>query len=429
MLFNSRRRDFTPAGSWLIKLLLLPVVLLILGCSPARINALPVTTLDQKVELPERIILNLTEQPSSSQAVTWRTQSMGENPRAEIAAATGSPDFVTNATTVTATSESVKLDDDRVVFSHSVVFKGLIPATCYAYRVGEGELWSEWNQFTTAREGLQPFTFIYFGDPQNQVRSMCSRTLRTAFMTAPEASFWHFVGDLVNNGDKDQEWGELYEALGFIPRVTPMILLPGNHEYPNRRTMINPSDFKIFPLWRPQFTLPENGPPGLEETAYFLDFQGVRFIMLNGNELLEEQAEWLEKILERDPQAWTIAAIHQPIYSTGRRGRDQRRQELFVPVFDRFSVDLVLQGHEHNYARTKPLFNGQEAHGQNRGTVYVTSVSGPKTYAVNSRYDRLMNTTGTGLQLFHVIRVDQNTLTCEGFDAAGNRYDSFELKK
>jgi 3',5'-cyclic AMP phosphodiesterase CpdA len=239
------------------------------------------------------------------------------------------------------------------------------------------------------------------------------------------------VGDLVNNVDKDQEWDELYDALGFIPRVTPMILLPGNHEYPNRRTLINPSNFEIFSLWRPQFTLPENGPKGLEETAYFLDFQGVRLIMLNGNELLKEQAKWLEQVLEKDPQAWTIAAIHQPIYSTGRRGRDQRRQNLFVPIFDQFSVDLVLQGHEHNYARTKPLVNGQIAANdeKNRGTVYVTSVCGPKTYSINSRYEKLMETTGTGIQLFHVIRVDRNTLTCEGFDATGNLYDRFELKK
>lgn len=429
MLFNSRIRGFNPASSRLIQLLLIPVLLVIVGCSPARINTPPVKALEHKAGLPERIILNLTEQPATSQAVTWRTPSMGENPRAEIATAVGSPDFVTNVTTARATSESVKLDDDSIVFSHSVIFKGLSPATCYAYRVGDGKLWSEWNQFTTAKEGMQPFTFIYFGDPQNEVLSLCSRALRTAFKTAPDASFWHFVGDLVNNGNKDQEWGELYEALGFIPRVTPMILLPGNHEYPNRRTLLNPSDFEIFSLWRPQFTLPENGPKGLEETAYFLDFQGVRFIMLNGNERLEEQAEWLEGILEENPQTWTIAAIHQPIYSTGRSGKDQRRQELFVPIFDRFSVDLVLQGHEHNYARTKPLFNNQEADRQNRGTVYVTSVCGPKIYPVNPRYDELMETTGTAIQLFHVLRIDGDTLSCEGFDATGKAYDNFEIKK
>lgn len=426
MFFNSRKWDLKSIQSK--PLLLLVALLLTVGCATTPLNTLSGQPQLQQSPIPGRIILNLTQTPASSQAVTWRTPSIATNSRAEIAKATGSPDFATKASTTPALNETVTLDDNSIVFSHSVVFKELTPGTLYAYRVGNGTVWSEWNQFRTAQNTFTPFSFVYFGDPQEQVKSLCSRTFRTAFSTAPDAAFWHFVGDLVDNGDKDREWEELFDAIGFIPRVTPMILVPGNHEYPDRRR-IKGDAFRIFPLWRPQFTLPENGPKGLEETAYFLDYQGVRFIMLNGNEQLEVQAQWLETILADNPQPWTIAAIHQPIYSTGHRGRDHRRQELFVPIFDRFSVDLVLQGHDHTYARTKRLVSGQAIVGQNRGTVYVTSVSGPKSYPVNHRYDPLMEVTATGQQLFQVIRVDNNTLTCEAFDSAGNRLDKFQLKK
>ncbi len=410
---------------------LLPILLalvLITGCTQARFNPLTTTPVPQPGLAPQRIILNLTQTPATSQAVTWRTTSIVTTPKAEIAKTTGSPVFRTRATTVTASSESIASNGSPLFFYHSATFKDLEPNTLYAYRVGDGTHWSEWNQFKTAAATPQPFSFVYFGDPQEEVGSMCARTFRTAYQKAPNAAFWHFVGDMVDNGDQDSEWQELFDAFGWIPRTTPFILLPGNHAYPDKR-FVKGDAFKIFPLWRPQFTLPRNGPKGLEETAYAIDYQGVRFIMLNGNEKLQEQAKWLDTVLSNNPQPWTIAAIHQPLYSTGRRKNDQHRQELFVPVFDKYSVDLVLQGHEHTYTRTKQLFNNQPATAPHRGTVYVTSVSGPKSYPVNHRYDHLTETIGTGLQLFQVIRIDGKNLTYEAFDSAGNPYDRVELNK
>ncbi len=321
--------------------------------------------------LPERIILNLTQQPWSSQAVTWRTMSEVSNPQAQIAKATESSDFIAAARTLQAKMEPVAWGDKNKAYHYSVVLDSLSPDTLYAYRVGDGKLWSEWNQFKTAGKAPAPFKFVYFGDPQEEVRSMCSRIFRTAYKTAPDAAFWHFVGDLVDNGDRDAEWAELFEAFGWIPRTTPMMMLPGNHEYPDKRT-VHGSDFKIFPLWRPHFTLPENGPEGLKETVYFTDYQGVRLVMLNGNEQLEKQAAWLDGVLSENPQRWTIAAIHQPVYSAAEKRKakvDSPLNHLFVPVFDKYSVDLVLQGHDHVYSRSARLKNSIRVPDAEKGTV------------------------------------------------------------
>jgi acid phosphatase type 7 len=224
--------------------------------------------------LPERIILTLTETPSRSQAVTWRTCAKVDSPKAQIATVTDSFALRDNLRTIRAVSEEVRLGEGRLVYHYSAVLEALKPDTLYAYRVGTNEHWSEWNQFKTACSGQDPFTFLYFGDPQVDVKSMCSRVFRAAYKKAPDANFWLFVGDLVDNGDKDEEWAELFYALGWIPRMTPMMLLPGNHEYPDKRTLQGEA-YKLFPLWRPHFTLPENGPRGLEETAYYMDYQGV----------------------------------------------------------------------------------------------------------------------------------------------------------
>ncbi len=417
---------------WMAVLLVLAVSA---GCSgaPTRVDNAPGTHHDKsgatarcwRASMPERIILNLTTTPATSQAVTWRTRQAVIQAQAQIVAASGLANFDAGAWRVDARSETVTLDNGRTVVHHAAIFDGLAPDTVYAYRVGTNDAWSEWNQFKTATDTQAPFTFIYFGDPQEEVRSKCSRVFRAAYKHAPDAKFWHFVGDLVDNGDQDDEWGELFDAMGWVPRTTPMIMLPGNHEYPNRRK-VKEADYHLFSLWRPHFTLPDDGPAGLEETVYAIDYQGVRLVMLNGNERLAEQAHWLADVLADNPQPWTIVAIHQPIYSTGKYRNKPQLQSLFVPIFDQYRVDLVLQGHDHTYGRSARLKNGVR---DETGTVYVVSVSGPKSYPFNPRYRDLMAASGTGRQLFQVIRVTPERLRYESVDAAGTRYDAFELEK
>ena len=375
--------------------------------------------------MPQRIILNLTAAPATSQAVTWRTRCPVIRPQVQVVRASGLASFDDAPRCIDARSEAVALGKGFSVVHHAVVIDGLEPATVYAYRVGATGAWSEWNQFKTASSEAEPFAFVYFGDPQEEILSKCSRVFRAAYKQAPDADFWHFVGDLVDNGDRDGEWGELFDAMGWVPRTTPMIMLPGNHEYPNRR-MVKEQDYHLFPLWRPHFTLPENGPAGLEETVYFLDYQSVKLVMLNGNERLEDQARWLEGVLADHPQSWTIVAIHQPIYSTGKYRNNTTLQELFVPIFDKYGVDLVLQGHDHTYSRSARLKNGAR---DETGTVYVVSVSGPKAYPVNPRYQALMEASGSGRQLFQVIHVTPERLVYESYDATGRRYDAFNIEK
>lgn len=392
------------------------------------IRNLCLATQPRQNDTPERIILNLTPSPETEMAVTWRTGPDTLMPQAQIALAFPSVYLSQIANTVYASTVIVQLDSVRIVQYHSVVFNSLQPNTQYAYRVGNGKHWSEWNQFQTAKENPEPFKFLYLGDPQNNIKSMCSRIFRAAYKKAPDADFWLFTGDIVDVGYDDQEWAELYYALGWIPRMTPMILLPGNHGY---FTMIvdDQKIKQITPLWRPQFTLPENGPDGLEETAFFIDYQGVRFVILNGDEKLGEQAEWLDKILSDNQQPWTIVAIHQPFYSTGKMRDNPHLRTLFIPIFDKYSVDLVLQGHDHTYGRTHKLRNGVQVADDAKGTVYVVSVCGPKVYPVNPLYKELMVKMGTGRQLFQIISVDQNRLIYESWTAIGELYDYFELKK
>lgn len=387
-------------------------------------------TLYRATPMPDRIILTWKGDPARSQAVTWRTDTSIKKGLAQIAVAESGPDFEKKAKELTATTSPHQSDLGPAHY-HSVEFQDLSPATKYAYRVGDGANWSEWIQFSTASDKPEPFSFIYFGDAQNDVRSHWSRVIREAHSDAPKARFMIHAGDLINSGNRDAEWGEWFGAGGWLNAMVPSVPTPGNHEYPRDkdRPLLRST---LSHHWRPQFTLPENGPPGLEETVYLLDYQGVRIISLNSNEQEQEQVAWLENALRDNPSKWTVLTFHHPVYSTAK-GRDNPQiRKLWKPMLDKYRVDLVLQGHDHGYGRfgqqlSENVGSGANARSPEGGTVYVVSVSGPKMYRVERT--PAMRRAAENTQLYQIISIDGGTLRYQARTATGELYDAFRLNK
>lgn len=399
--------------------------------------------LHRPTRLPDRVILTLAGDPARSAAVNWRTDLSVQRGLAQIAVAGDNRDFQDAARQIVAITQPFTSRINEAHF-HSVVLDELTPGTRYAYRVGDGQNWSEWFHFSTASATDEPFTFLYFGDAQTELKPLWSRVVREAFTNAPKARFLLHAGDLVNDPNSDAQWGEWFQAGGWLNAMTPNVMTPGNHEY-HKVGMFK--TLELTPHWRPQFTLPENGPPELAETVYTFDYQGVRFISLNSNERQQEQAPWLEHVLATNPQRWTIITFHHPIYSaSGLRTdseleRNTLLQKLWQPVFDRHRVDLVLQGHDHTYARSGLVAGGQQpvaqtnipagvtARSPEAGTVYVVSVSGPKMYqlpdSASTEFERVAENT----QLFQIITIDGGRLIYEARTATGLPYDGFILEK
>lgn len=370
--------------------------------------------------MPDRVILTWAGDPSTSAAVTWRTAVGVATPVAQIAEAEDGPGFVKKARKVSASTEPLKTDLSEALY-HSARFEGLAPDTVYAYRVGDGFNWSEWNQFRTASAKPAPLSFIYVGDAQNDIYSLWSRLIRQGFTDA-RPNFIVHAGDLINRAERDAEWGEWHRAAGWINRSVVSFPTPGNHEY--GRTVNGQRT--ITANWRPQFTLPENGAKGVEETNYYADIQGVRMIALDSNRMQKEQAAWLDALLANNPNRWTILTFHHPIFSTAK-GRDNKElRETWQPIFDKYGVDLVLTGHDHSYGRTN-LITGAGVRAGKAGTVYVVSVSGPKMYNVTPRPEMVRMAEDT--QLFQIIRIDGDRLSFEARTARGVLYDAFDLHK
>jgi acid phosphatase type 7 len=386
---------------------------------------------------PQRVILNLTDKPATSIAITWRTLAESGTPTVEFTEAADGANFEKMTKKSPAKRAEFEADKQGTVYQYSAILDGLKPGKKYVYKVGGDSVWSEWNQFVTARETAAPFKFVWFGDPQDDIKEHVSRVFREAFRTAPDAAFWTFSGDMTAEPE-DFRWGELFSAAGFIFRMTPSIMVPGNHDmgykFENGKIVLDAKGRKdrttsISPMWRPQLTLPENGVPGLEETSYYVDYQGVRLIMINSNDRLGEQAAWMEKLLSQNPNKWTVVTFHHPFYSCGRERDERSTRNAFLALFDKYHVDLALTGHDHTYARSFRLKNGVIAANDEQGTVYVVSSSGPKNYVANLRYQSMMAKTGMDMSLFQVVSVEGNRLSFKTYTAAGLLFDSFELLK
>ncbi|MEM9588829.1 MAG: metallophosphoesterase family protein, partial [Planctomycetota bacterium] len=257
--------------------------------------------------MPDRICLSWTGDPATSISVTWRTSDDVLQSVAEWGLATDGPSFRNSVGRVLGTSQPLKTDLGLAKY-HEATISGLEPKTKYLYRVGDGVNWSEWSEFQTASSTSDPFSFVYFGDAQNDIKSHWSRVMRNAFRDAPRAAFFLHAGDLVNRAESDAEWGEWFYAGGFIHRSIPAIAIPGNHEMAKRPGLSGVfSARRLSHHWRPTFAFPLNGPqlpdgPGgaarsLDESCYYIDHQGVRFVCLNSNHYQSEQVEWLDQVL------------------------------------------------------------------------------------------------------------------------------------
>jgi hypothetical protein len=392
---------------------------------------------------PDRVILTWAGDPATTQSITWRTDTTVTTARAQFALASPGPGFGNDAKTIVALSNTLDarhLESSRVVARfHSVTLRDLKSDTVYAYRVGDGARWSEWYHFRTASTTRKPFSFIYVGDAQNDILAYWSRTIRRSFAEAPNARFIMHAGDLVTDAHSDLQWGEWFRAGGWMHAMVPSVPATGNHEYrpyTAAEEAQNPDTEHLAVTWRSQFTLPENGVKGLEETNYFIDYQGVRIVALNSTKEQEAQAAWLERVLSTNPQPWTILTFHHPIFSIAKERDNAKLRALWKPVFDKHHVDLVLQGHDHAYARgrtetaTTNVGSGVNTRDLT-GTVYTVSVSGPKMYDLKkdlwNKYDATLERRAENTQLYQVLSVAGDTLRYRSYTVMGTLYDSFDL--
>lgn len=391
--------------------------------------------------LPDRIVLTAGADPSREMAVAFRTNTDQQTAQAQIAIAVDGPTLEEKAQLVAGNSHSIDSANGTALY-HQVRFTGLQPDTVYAYRLKGSAGWGEWLQFRTAADRVKPFRFLYLGDTQNGILTYASRVIRQAFHANGGIELVVHAGDLAaqrDDLDHDDEWGEWTQAGGFNYAMVPQLPATGNHEYIEHEQPDGSETHELGPYWPLQFALPGNGVEPVKATTYFVDYQGVRFIILDGTAALEmgaldPQTRWLDQTLAASTAKWNVVLFHQPIFTCARPQDTALLKAAWKPVFEKRKVDLVLQGHDHCYSRLTAEA-GKEAgetarrNGAAQGPVYLVSVTGSKMYALNDRADRQPDKVAEATELYQIVDVEDARLRFRTYTASGKLYDGFDLER
>ena len=383
---------------------------------------------------PDHITLTWMGDPKTTQTITWRTPVEAESGLVQFVDALPVNSFSRNAKTVASEVELMptNLGDVHI---HHVTLTGLKPDTRYLYRVGDGLKWSEPRAFTTAAANALGFKFLVFGDSQSIDYDVWRDTLQQAYQANKDAAFFTNVGDLVDVGQDYKEWNSWFAAAEGVIDYIPAMPITGNHEtYTPERWFSMPVFFTT------QFKLPANGPEGLKSQVYSFDYQDVHFSMLDSQQgeergfepdMLEKQKVWLAKDLAATNKKWKVVFVHRSPYNNKNSGGNENIRSAFVPIFDKYNVDVVFTGHDHAYARSYPLYQDAVAANPAKGTIYIASGrSGTKTYRDN--------VSKTWNEFFHnpifepnyiTVEVKVNLLAIKSFGQNGSLLDAWSIER
>ena len=287
-----------------------------------------------------------------------------------------------NLTAYTGTSGDVddSLTDGAAYHYNHVTVTGLQENTTYYYTVEKNGVQSAVETYRTG--DFDSIQMLYVGDPQvgaskgqpqnGETLSADSgaantaarndgfawnRTLNIAMEENPGIDFIISAGDQVNKTGqpKEEEYAAYLSAdvLASVPVATTI----GNHD-------------SLNPDYMYHFNNPNATEYGATEAGgdYYYSYGEGLFIVLNTNNYnAAEHAKAIEEAIASDPDAaWRVVTIHQDIYGSGLDHSDTDGMILrtqLTPIFDEYDIDVVLQGHDHTYSRTKMLYGDGKTHG------------------------------------------------------------------
>jgi len=343
---------------------------------------------------PEQIHLTWGEDPTSSVVVSWASPDQATRPRVRV------------GRRVIPAQERQYTDgvNDETVWTYHARVGGLRPGAMYVYVVTADNDANAADPFSatfrTAPAGRQAFRFTSFGDLATPNTGWVLSYGQSAYAVSAVESFqplFHLLnGDLCYADLNPQTQPEVWRDFGNNNQTSaayrPWMPCPGNHEVEFNN---GPQGFTSY-LTR--YTLPDNGMPAFAGRWYSFRIGSVLFVSLDaddvvyqdagafvagpdaltpaastGNAAIEPgtsfyirrysdgaQTQWLEQTLaaaRADSSIdWIIAQMHQCAASSSATGNgsDLGVRAEWLPLFDRYQVDLVLNGHDHDYERSFP---------------------------------------------------------------------------
>ena len=269
--------------------------------------------------------------------------------------------------------------------SNRVTATGLKENTTYYYTYLNNGKESSPAQYRT--RSFSQYKILFVGDPQigaskGQTTSLGDKlesdtdvntaarndafnwnvSLNTALKANPDISFMISAGDQINKNVDGTDPGNEMEYAGYLwpeaLKSLPVATTIGNHDATNRSYTFhfnNPNPFTA------------EKSPTTAGNGYYYSYGDALFIVLNINNYnCADHEALIQKAVAAHPDTrWRIVQIHQDIYGSGADHSESDGMVLrdqLTPIFDKYDVDVVLQGHDHSYSRSYLLQGDGKAH-------------------------------------------------------------------
>ncbi|MEJ0008820.1 MAG: metallophosphoesterase family protein [Steroidobacteraceae bacterium] len=347
---------------------------------------------------PEQVHITWGDDPSKAVVISWASPAQAVNPRVILAY----PDAKSRVVHGIQRTYTDGLNG-QTVFTYHAKVDGLAPDSPYSYSVtadNDRRTVPFAATVRTAPQGRAPFRWTSYGDLATPVTAwvMSSPQSRLAVDAVEKFNpLFHLLnGDLcyanLNPTAQPAVWADFGNNVQRSAANRPWMPCPGNHEI----EFCNGEQGLDSYLTR--YTLPDNGThfPG---RWYRFKVGSVLFISLAADDVIYQdsgafvtgpaplipvpstgnapiqpgtslyvrgysggaQTHWLEATLAAARHDagidWIVVQMHQDALSSTRNGNGSDRgiRETWLPLFDRYGVDLVLCGHDHDYERSWPV--------------------------------------------------------------------------
>ena len=242
------------------------------------------------------------------------------------------------------------LNKEQSKFVCEVNLTNLTPGTEYMYRAGKTVM-SPTYYFNTADDDGR-FTFAVMADPQiygTSNQTTANNNMNNAMQIAASLNLKLELvlgaGDMVNQGGIINNWRMLFDL--DIYKQMPLAASTGNHDYCDGGNAKAPTSVITDYV----YNNPKNSYPGKTEGMYWFKFDNTLFICMDSEENskgYDDQINWFIDICERIPHQYLIVFCHRPPWGSSDSDAVAAK---WVPVFNKYNIDLFFSGHNHDYGR------------------------------------------------------------------------------
>ncbi|WP_277183162.1 fibronectin type III domain-containing protein [Caballeronia sp. BR00000012568055] len=378
---------------------------------------------------PEQVHLTWGGDPSNEVIVSWASLAQAAQPRVQLTTHEGHMRVV-HAVQRTYTDGL----NGEIVCTYHARLHGLHADTTYQYTVtadNDSNAAQPFSaSFKTARHGRHQFRFTSYGDLATPNTGWVLSSPQSRFAVQAVERFqplFHLLnGDLcyanLNPTQQPEVWRDFGNNAQTSAANRPWMPCPGNHEVEFH------NGAQGFDSYLTRYTLPDNGTrfPG---RWYSFRVSSVLFVSLDADDVVYqdaaafvagpapltpaastgnapiqpgtsfyirgysngEQTRWLKKTLREashdDDIDWIVVQMHQDALSSSKTGNgsDKGIREAWLPLFDRYGVDLVLCGHDHDYERSHPVRGCNHHAGRDATTGQPVDTLQPRPVSTSQR--------------------------------------------